>query len=630
MNFINELSAQTSKTIIDFLMKLNDASEEIKSISVRNPSFGFLKDCHLFICDNDIVLVGIDSYKKAAAWEEEHEKQIRKRNLPYRYLWSDSSKSSDTRVSVSWRLGLMAEQIRYVLNDMGLEHGPFNVYSVVITEDNIDEQRRQDELWKANNVFNFYEVENIDALRFTDRRKNLGSDWMVLNVIEIRIVFVENTFMHPYYDRIIIELYILRTFYDDIIDEKSLNNIRKYFMCTISSDFSGGYAEERIRSKHILKSDELIISLSDDVNETIEEIRSEFQDELIGDYDYVMDKAKEDRVLYINCIDGIEFLNTEELDTSEWYTENYETVDISEIKQLAKNMRANVEILPNIENPREELNKLIGCIDIKKQIETLCRFSIYNQKLATFTSEHKKHNLSLHSIFQGNPGTGKTTVCRIYGSLLHNVGILSKGHVVKCDRATFVGENFGMEEKAVKDVLQLAKGGVLMIDEAYQLKSNHPEDPSNMVLQMMMAELADENNRDFAVVLCGYEKPLQDLLETNIGLESRFPNVFNFPDFTVDELLDITINRISEYDYTFTDDAWEKYRDIVTTAYNNRDKNKWGNARFIANLLETIYMKHGVRCFNLQEKEDLQTITSEDIAPIPQRNTRKYQNHIGF
>ena len=91
----------------------------------------------------------------------------------------------------------------------------------------------------------------------------------------------------------------------------------------------------------------------------------------------------------------------------------------------------------------------------------------------------KQHQVSLHAIFFGRPGTGKTTVCKIYGGLLKEAGVLSKGHVVVCNRATFVGPSWGDEENAIRQAMEAAKGGVLMIDEAYLLNSAHPNDPGN-------------------------------------------------------------------------------------------------------------------------------------------------------
>lgn len=138
-----------------------------------------------------------------------------------------------------------------------------------------------------------------------------------------------------------------------------------------------------------------------------------------------------------------------------------------------QNTRVKVEILRPIDNPQEELQKLVGCGNIKKRMDELVALTAYNRMLHEQFPELKQHRVSLHSLFLGNPGTGKTTVCKIFGALLHEAGALSKGHVVICDRGTFIGTLWGDEERAMKQVVEMAQGGVLMIDEAYLLNGKN-------------------------------------------------------------------------------------------------------------------------------------------------------------
>ena len=288
-----------------------------------------------------------------------------------------------------------------------------------------------------------------------------------------------------------------------------------------------------------------------------------------------------------------------------------------------------VEVLRPIANPREELDKLVGCDDIKRRMDELVALTNYNKLLAQQFPDSKQHEISLHSVFFGRPGTGKTTVCKIFGSLLRQVGALSKGHVVVCDRGTFIGTLWGDEERSVRQVVEMAKGGVLMIDEAYLLNGKNENDPGKLVLQLLMSILSDEAQRDMAVVLCGYKEPMQRLLELNPGLESRFPNKFEFQDFSVDELMEITRCRVQDYEYQFTTDAWEKYCRTLSQAYQVRDPQTWGNARFVANLLERIYIQHAARCVRQQptDKAGLRLLTSEDIVPI---EVPRQRPRIGF
>lgn len=293
------------------------------------------------------------------------------------------------------------------------------------------------------------------------------------------------------------------------------------------------------------------------------------------------------------------------------------------------NNSVKVEILRPIANPRRELDKLVGCADIKQRMDDLVALTSFNQMMRKNFPRNRQHHISLHSLFLGRPGTGKTTVCKIYGSLLHQSGALSKGHVVVCDRGTFIGTLWGDEERSIRQVVEMAKGGVLMIDEAYLLNSKNDHDPGRMVIQLLMNILADETQRDIAVVLCGYREPMMRLLNTNPGLLSRFPNKFEFNDFTVDELLEITQCRVRDYHYSFTDEAWTKYRTTLTQAYEVRDPETWGNARYITNLLDRIYMQHAARCVRQQPEDKFQllTLTPDDIVPI---ETPRQRAKFGF
>ena len=298
--------------------------------------------------------------------------------------------------------------------------------------------------------------------------------------------------------------------------------------------------------------------------------------------------------------------------------------------KLSNNRVVNVEVLKPTPSPHEELEKLVGCQNIKSQISDLIELTKYNKWMSSHYPKWKQHQVSLHAIFLGRPGTGKTTVCKIYGGLLKEAGVLSKGHVVVCNRATFMGSNWGDEEKAIHQVLEMAKGGVLMIDEAYLLNSSHPNDPGKLIIPQFMDILSNEQERDVAIVLCGYKEPMQKLLDLNPGLASRFPNRFEFKDFSIEELIKITLRRLGEYGYHFTRAGLQKYKRILTEAYQTRNPDNWGNARFVANLLENIYLFHAKRCMRntaAHSPKAFFNITPSDIQPIEVPNEKK---RIGF
>ena len=228
--------------------------------------------------------------------------------------------------------------------------------------------------------------------------------------------------------------------------------------------------------------------LMDFVNDGFEKVEEDVSEETTEDDEELLDDEPEENV--DNDVDE------DEDDTP--------TVTDGEIEQNDTHS-VKVQILNPIKNARKELDRLVGCRDIKRRMDELLSLTRYNSMKREMCPDSKQHEVSLHSVFFGRPGTGKTTVCKIFGSLLHDVGALSKGHVVVCDRGTFIGTLWGDEERSMKQVLKMAQGGVLMIDEAYLLTSKNENDPGRLVIQLLMNVLADETQRDIAVVLCGYK-----------------------------------------------------------------------------------------------------------------------------
>ena len=385
------------------------------------------------------------------------------------------------------------------------------------------------------------------------------------------------------------------------------NDAKKYFDVLIDDKW------DEKRDSMFEDYDDFEKLLMDFVNDGFEKVEEDVSEETTEDDEELLDDEPEENV--DNDVDE------DEDDTP--------TVTDGEIEQNDTHS-VKVQILHPIKNARKELDRLVGCRDIKRRMDELLSLTRYNSMKREMCPDSKQHEVSLHSVFFGRPGTGKTTVCKIFGSLLHDVGALSKGHVVVCDRSTFIGTLWGDEERAMRQVVDLARGGVLMLDEAYLLNGQNTNDPGKMVIQLLMNLLADEKQRDLAVVICGYKEPMMKLLEMNPGLHSRFPNRFEFADFSFEELLDITQQRIREYDYHFTRSAWEKYKLMLQEAYAQRDPMTWGNARFIANQLDRIYLQHARRCVSHSKKMDrqhLQTLTPADIMPMEMQKRRP---HVGF
>ncbi|MCC8176700.1 MAG: AAA family ATPase [Bacteroidales bacterium] len=289
-----------------------------------------------------------------------------------------------------------------------------------------------------------------------------------------------------------------------------------------------------------------------------------------------------------------------------------------------------VEILAPLVDPHEFLNQMVGLEQLKSSMADIVAYARYSKRVKEAFPGMNAPGVNLHTIITGNPGTGKTTMCRIYGGLLHKAGILSRGHTVVASRSTFVGEHFGTEEQRMRQCLKLAQGGCLFIDEAGLLFNGpHPHDPGKGVIQLMLQVLAEESNRDIAVVLALYanDKSLERLYQLNPGIRSRFINVLSFPDYSWDELLEITHRKAKAQGLSFTPNAWHGFCRLLRDIYDRRDRD-FGNAREVVNLLQRCLIRHAVRCEKQQlTGHDLLRITVRDIPqPLPTLTTPR----IGF
>ena len=287
-------------------------------------------------------------------------------------------------------------------------------------------------------------------------------------------------------------------------------------------------------------------------------------------------------------------------------------------------IRKNVDILLPLSNPSDEMKKIVGCEDIKRRLLEFKSLAEYNKACLRQSPDYAVMEIFLHSVFYGNPGTGKTTICRLYGSLLKEAGLLSKGHVVVADRNTLACEYFGETEQIVEQLVNMSKGGVLMFDEAYLLEGSHRDDPNKMVLPQLLPILADEHNKDFAVVICGYKDKLDQMINHNPGLYSRFTNRFEFKDYTLDELVEIGVRYLATFGHSFTIDGMASFREELASAMSGSSKKSWANARSVKNMIEQIYIKRAMR-YGKDGTLDRE-ISSEDITGIPYERSHK----IGF
>lgn len=255
----------------------------------------------------------------------------------------------------------------------------------------------------------------------------------------------------------------------------------------------------------------------------------------------------------------------------------------------------------------ERLEKLIGLQEVKEEVKRLISFVKMQQV------RRENHlpvlPLQLHSVFVGNPGTGKTTVASIYADALKECGILKRGHLIITSRADFVAGYVGQTAIKTKKKIREALGGVLFIDEAYSLLSQTSGDFGKEVIDTIVDEMT-KHNENLVVILAGYPTEMEQLLESNPGLKSRFKKFFHFHDYSTSELIDIMDHYGSQYQYRLTSQAKKHLRDSLNKININ------GNGRFATNLMDEAIQAQALRLMDentLSIVEQATEIKEEDI-----------------
>lgn len=278
------------------------------------------------------------------------------------------------------------------------------------------------------------------------------------------------------------------------------------------------------------------------------------------------------------------------------------------------------------------LDRLTGLRSVKEKLAVYERVVRFNKMRAD--KGLPVSPTPLHAMFLGSPGTGKTTVAKMMGVMLHRAGLLSKGHVVIRERATLLGQNYSAESEKTLAAIEEAQGGILLIDEAYQLyQPNDSRDPGKFVIETLLTTLADESKRDWMLILAGYPTEMRQMLDMNPGFKSRIPdsNIYIFDDFTEQELMEIAQNYLSRQHYSLAPDAHAALLDRINTDHSRHERN-FGNARHIINLIQTeILPAMAVRVTNQGsiDESSLTEIQAADI-PLPVNHPSPTRRRVGF
>lgn len=272
---------------------------------------------------------------------------------------------------------------------------------------------------------------------------------------------------------------------------------------------------------------------------------------------------------------------------------------------------AEEEKKPDFEELMAQLEGLVGLEEVKKDVKNLVNL----MKVRKLRQENDLPvpPMSLHMVFMGNPGTGKTTVARILGGLYAAIGVLSKGQLIEVDRSGLVAGYVGQTALKTREVINSALGGVLFIDEAYALSSGGENDFGREAIETILKAMEDHRD-ELVVIVAGYDEPMEDFLSSNPGLESRFNKYFHFPDYNGEQLLAIFKGQCSKNSYIMSEEAEAAAKEMFTALYENRDDN-FGNGRDVRNCFEDMIVRQSNRVAAMEAptKDDLMAVLPEDL-----------------
>lgn len=262
------------------------------------------------------------------------------------------------------------------------------------------------------------------------------------------------------------------------------------------------------------------------------------------------------------------------------------------------------------EDPMETLNNLIGLTKIKEDVKELMDF-VTVQK-ARKDAGLKDVPVSLHLVFTGNPGTGKTTVARIIAKLYKKIGVLSQGQLIEVDRSGLVAGYVGQTAIKTQQQIQKAMGGVLFIDEAYALSAKDDTFGQEAIETILKA--MEDHRDELVVIVAGYTEPMEKFINSNPGLRSRFNKYIEFPDYTTDELMGIFDMNCKKYDYVADEDMRAHVRDLLVLKQMKEPEN-FANAREVRNLFEDIITNQATRVALIENPtdDDMMRLTNEDL-----------------
>ena len=260
-------------------------------------------------------------------------------------------------------------------------------------------------------------------------------------------------------------------------------------------------------------------------------------------------------------------------------------------------------------NALKELDAVIGLEEVKTFVRSLsAQIEVANKRKAIGLPDMGAQ--SLHMVFKGNPGTGKTTIARILARRLKELGVIKLDHIVETDRSGLVAGYVGQTALKTREVLEKALGGILFIDEAYALIGDGQDFGQEAIDTIV--KFMDDHRENMIVILAGYEDDMEQLLDSNAGLRSRFPNVITFPDYSVDELVEISTRILKPKGYELSTEGSKALRETFARVGGGAST---GNGRLARNICEAAIRQHALRLSEIDQPtiEDLTVLKRDDF-----------------
>ncbi|MCR5576532.1 MAG: AAA family ATPase [Oscillospiraceae bacterium] len=266
---------------------------------------------------------------------------------------------------------------------------------------------------------------------------------------------------------------------------------------------------------------------------------------------------------------------------------------------------------PDFDELMGQLESLVGLEEVKRDIKNLV--NLMKVRKLREANNLPVPPMSLHMVFMGNPGTGKTTVARIVSGLYAAIGVLEKGQLVEVDRSGLVAGYVGQTALKTQEAIKKALGGVLFIDEAYSLSSGGENDFGREAIETILKAMED-HRKELIVIVAGYTGPMEKFLSSNPGLESRFNKYFFFPDYNGEQLMEIFRSQCKKNGYVLTEETEKAAVAMFTELYENRSDN-FGNGRDVRNCFEDMVVRQSNRVAQMESptRDDLMAVLPEDL-----------------